>query len=86
MLDWEFSAPDLRALDLVVALHGWSAALRGSGLEWEPIDALGRGYVHHGALSVEEREALPALWRLRVAATLMHRIGRHRQGLDTRET
>ncbi len=42
VLDWEFSAPDLRALDLVVALHGWSAALRGSGLEWEPIDALQR--------------------------------------------
>jgi hypothetical protein len=47
--------------------------------------AVGRGYVRHGALSVEEREALPALWRLRVVATLMHRMGRYRQGLDTRE-
>ena len=78
VLDWEFSTHDLRTLDLVVALHHWSAPERGSGLEWEPIDALGRGYVRYVALSAEERDALPALWRLRVAAMLIHRIGRYR--------
>ncbi len=45
VLDWEFSTHDLRALDLVVALHGWSAELRGSGQEWNVIDIFGRAYV-----------------------------------------
>lgn len=85
VLDWEFSTRDLRALYLVVALHHWGAP-RGSELAWESIDAVGRGYVRYGSLSVEERDALPALWRLRVAAMLIHRIGRHRQGLDTTES
>lgn len=33
VLDWEFSTHDLRALDLVVALHHWSAPQRGSGVD-----------------------------------------------------
>jgi homoserine kinase type II len=83
VLDWEFATRDVRAMDLAVALLGWAGHLFDTGREWAVLEAVGGGYVGHTALCREEVEALPLLFRLRAAATLIHRIGRYAQGLNT---
>jgi homoserine kinase type II len=83
VLDFEFSTPDVRAMDLVVALHGWSSALLGSGREWEVMEAVGRGYTNRLPLSSLEIEAVPLLLRLRTTATLIYRVGRYWEAIDS---
>lgn len=83
VLDFEFSTEDVRVMDLVVALLGWAGGLLGSGQEWKVMEAIGSGYIRHSALRSVEMEALPQLFKLRSAASLIHRIGRYAQGLNT---
>ncbi|MBO0781582.1 MAG: phosphotransferase [Ktedonobacteraceae bacterium] len=83
VLDFEFAGRDLRVLDLCVALSWWPVQLLGTGKEWELIDVFGTAYTRQMALSKEELLALPAVFRLRDATSLMHRTGRYLAGMET---
>ncbi|HEY7340538.1 MAG TPA: phosphotransferase [Ktedonobacterales bacterium] len=83
VLDFEFSTYDLRALDLVVALSWWPIELLGSGQEWPLINALGTGYASQIQLTDAEIAALPTLLQMRSIGSLLHRIERYTQGLDS---
>jgi homoserine kinase type II len=82
VLDFEFCARDLRAMDLTVALSWWPVAQFGSGEEWPIVRALARGYARRVALAPDEIAAIPALFQLRAYTSLIHRLGRYRQGLS----
>lgn len=84
VLDFELCARDARVMDLTVALSWWPVERFGSGDEWPIIAAFTRGYARHVALTAGEAEALPTLMLLRGYTSLIHRLGRHRQGLDSR--
>jgi len=83
VLDFEFAGKDLRILDLGVALSWWPVHLLGTGEEWELIAAFGFAYTRQQALLREELLALPAVFRLREAASLVHRVGRYLAGEET---
>jgi homoserine kinase type II len=85
VLDFEFCARDLRVMDLTVALTWWPVRHYGTGAEWPIIAALARGYARHITLTDDEIAALPTLFRLRAYTSLIHRLGRSRQGLSTLE-
>jgi len=85
VLDFEFCSPDLRAMDLTVALSWWPIAQFGTGDEWPIIRALAQGYAAHLRLDTAEIAALPLLFELRGFTSLIHRLGRHRQGLSPLE-
>ncbi len=83
VLDFEFCTYDLRALDLVVALSWWPIELLGSGQEWPLINALGTGYTSQIHLTDDEIAALPTLLQVRSISSLLHRMTRYIQGLDS---
>jgi len=83
VLDFEFCTYDLRALDLVVALSWWPVDLLGSGQEWPLINSLGMGYSSQIQLTADEIAALPTLLQMRSISSLLHRMERYRQGLDS---
>ncbi|GLV53664.1 hypothetical protein KDH_05160 [Dictyobacter sp. S3.2.2.5] len=83
VLDFEFAARDIRALDLSVALSWWPVSRMGTGNEWEIIDALGRSYMEALPLDEDELKAIPAMMRMRHFAGMQHRIGRYLIGLMT---
>ena len=83
VLDFEFAARDIRVLDLCVALSWWPANLLGTGKEWDLIDTFGAAYTHQIALSEEELLAIPTVFRLRDATSLVHRMGRYLAGMET---
>lgn len=83
VLDFEFAGIDIRVLDICVALSWWPVDLMGTGKEWGLIDALGAAYMDHFPLSEEELLAVPAVFRLRDATSLVHRMGRFFAGLET---
>lgn len=85
VLDFEFCALDLRPMDLVVALTWWPAGRFGSGDEWPIIAALLRGYARQYTLAPAEVAAIPTLFHLRAYTSLIHRLGRYRQGLSPLE-
>lgn len=83
VLDFEFCALDVRAMDLTVALSWWPGAERfGTGEEWPILRAVAGGYAGHVTLAAEEARAIPTLYLLRAYTSLIHRLGRHRQGLS----
>jgi homoserine kinase type II len=81
VLDFEFCTLDLRAVELTVPLTWWPVAVYGTGAEWPMIAALAEGYARYVTLSAGEIAALPTLFLLRAMSSLIHRLGRHRQGL-----
>jgi homoserine kinase type II len=85
VLDFEFCARDLRVMDLTVALTWWPVRHYATGAEWSIIAALARGYARHITLADDEIEALPTLFRLRACTSLIHRLGRSRQGLSPQQ-
>ncbi len=85
VLDWEFCAIDLRVMDLVVALTWWPVKQFGSGEEWPILDALLRGYARRFTLEPAEVRAIPTVFLLRAYTSLIHRLGRYRQGLSPLE-
>ncbi|HEX8730558.1 MAG TPA: phosphotransferase [Ktedonobacterales bacterium] len=85
ILDWEFCALDLRAMDLVVALTWWPVGRLGSGEEWPIIAALARGYARRRTLTAAEVAAIPTLYQFRAYTSLIHRLGRMREGLSPLE-
>ena len=82
VLDFEFAGRDLRVLELCVALSWWPAHLLGTGTEWELIDTFGSAYTQQFALREEELLALPAVFRLRDATSLVYRTGRYLAGME----
>jgi homoserine kinase type II len=82
VLDFEFCARDLRPMDLTVALSWWPGDRFGSGEEWPVLRAFACGYARHVLLDPEEIAAIPALFRLRAYTSVIHRLGRQRQGLS----
>ena len=86
VLDFEFSGPDLRILDLAYALSQWPAGFWNTGKEWAIIDAFGKGYLERQRLPSVELERLPDVFRLRAATSLYFRLGRYQQGLETVES
>lgn len=82
VLDFEFAGRDLRVLELCVALSWWPAHLLGTGMEWDLIDTFGSAYTQQLALHEEELLALPAVFRLRDATSLVHRTGRYLAGME----
>ncbi len=85
VLDFEFCAHDLRAMDLLVALSWWPVEQFGSGAEWPIIEAFTRGYARRVTLTGPEIEAMPTLYILRAYTSLIHRLGRQRQGLSSEQ-
>jgi homoserine kinase type II len=85
VLDFEFCAHDLRVMDLTVALTWWPVRHYGTGAGWPIIAAFARGYARHVILTDDEIAALSTLFRLRAYTSLIHRLGRSRQGLSTLE-
>jgi Ser/Thr protein kinase RdoA (MazF antagonist) len=81
VLDFEFCTRDLRVVDLTVPLTWWPVEVFGTGAEWPMIAALASGYARHLRLRADEIAALPTLFLLRAMSSLIHRFGRHRQGL-----
>jgi homoserine kinase type II len=81
VLDFEFCTRDLRMVDLTVPLTWWPVDVFGTGAEWPLIAALASGYAHHVRLGADELAVLPTLFLLRAMSSLIHRLGRHRQGL-----
>jgi homoserine kinase type II len=80
ILDFEFAAPDIRAIDLAVAVVQFAAIPwdeRGSRI----VSSLAGGYRERLELGAEEIAAVPLLMRLYRAVSLIHRAGRFRLGL-----
>jgi homoserine kinase type II len=82
VLDFEFCTRDVRAMDLTVALSWWPVRVLGTGDEWPIIQAFTTGYARHVTLDAAEIAAIPLLYELRAYTSLIHRLGRHRQGLS----
>jgi homoserine kinase type II len=85
VLDFEFCSQDLRAMDLTVALSWWPAATFGTGDEWPILLAFSQGFAREVKLSEGEVAAIPAIYQLRAYTSLIHRLGRYRQGLSSLE-
>lgn len=83
ILDFEFASRDIRILDLCVSISWWPATLFGTGREWDVIDAFGRAYTTRYPLTEDELRAIPAVWRMRDATSLVNRIGRYFAGQET---
>ncbi|HEV8190963.1 MAG TPA: phosphotransferase [Ktedonobacterales bacterium] len=83
VLDFEFCARDVRAMDLTVALSWWPVRVLGTGNEWPIIRAFTMGYARQVRLGADELTAIPVLYELRAYTSLIHRLGRYRQGLSS---
>ncbi|MGZ3638777.1 MAG: phosphotransferase enzyme family protein [Ktedonobacterales bacterium] len=86
VLDFEFCGRDVRAIDLTVALIWWALAYSDAGGEWSIMRALTMGYARHVILTADEIAALPVLMHYRAYTSLVHRLGRYRQGLSSLES
>lgn len=83
ILDFEFCSRDVRVMDLTVALSWWPGETFGTGDEWPILRAFARGYGQVIRLSGAEVDALPTLFLLRAYTSLIHRLGRYRQGVSS---
>lgn len=83
VLDFEFAAPDLRAIDIAVGWYWSVGPAWGTGRELPAIRAFLGGYTAAAPLTPAEGEASPVLARLQRAVALIHWAGRRRAGLAT---
>ena len=84
MLDFEFAAADMRAADLACGLY--VTTVRSTEPErWPLLEALAAGYRRSIPLDPVEAAAIPELMRRRSAFGIVHWIGRHRQGIASRQ-
>jgi homoserine kinase type II len=85
VLDFEFAARDIRAMDFVVGLYlvALNQALQQGAVIWERVEAFCDGYSRWVHLTEAEIAALPMLLRLRLLVTLVHWTGRARLGFAT---
>ena len=85
VLDFEFCARDLGVMDVTVALSWWPVSEFGSGAEWPIIEAFCSGYARAKQLTEAEVDAIPTIYDLRAYTSLIHRLGRYRQGVSSLE-
>jgi homoserine kinase type II len=85
VLDFEFACPDLRAMDFAYALYSFTSWAWDTESGEELIRAFVTGFRESIILTPAEIEAVPDLMRLYRVVTLIHRAGRHRQGLAREE-
>jgi homoserine kinase type II len=85
VLDFEFCARDLGIMDMTVALSWWPVGELGTGKEWPVIEAFCSGYACQKHLTWEEIAAIPTVYDLRAYTSLIHRLGRYRQGVSSLE-
>lgn len=85
ILDFEFARPDLRAIDFAYALYAFTHPVWDTHPEVALVSAFAAGYRERVRLMPAEIEAVPDLMRLYRMVSLIHRAGRHRQGLAHRE-
>jgi Ser/Thr protein kinase RdoA (MazF antagonist) len=83
VLDFEFCSRDVRVMDLTVALSWWPVRVLGTGAEWPIIRAFTTGYARRVTPGEAELTAIPVLIDLRAFTSLIHRLGRYRQGLSS---
>lgn len=84
VLDFEFAAPDVRALDLASGLT-FSMRLWEHGRQWEMLRAFCEGYGRHNRLTGAEIAALPDLIALRDAVSVLWWLERGRTTGDLSE-
>jgi Ser/Thr protein kinase RdoA (MazF antagonist) len=84
ILDFEFAGPGLRAMDLAVGLGAFAPTASSNGSDSRPIvERFAAGYRRWILPATAEIASLPTLLRLREATSLIHWLGRYRQGLTT---
>ena len=84
MLDFEFAGPDIRAAELATAMY-ITIVRANEAQRWPLLEALTAGYRRSLPLDPLEVAAVPELIRRRSAIGVIHWIGRHRQGLASRQ-
>lgn len=85
ILDFEFSTVDLRAIDLTAGIFSFCGHALGTGSEWPILERLVTGYLRQCPLTSAEVDVMPMLLRLHQIASVIHRVGRFRQGLASVE-
>jgi homoserine kinase type II len=82
ILDFEFALPDVRAMDLAIAVVQIAASPELGELDLAILRTLAAGYGTAVRLTSPEIEAVPALLCLRGAISVIHRLGRWKLGLS----
>ena len=85
ILDFDIAGPDLRLLDLVVALSWWPTPVLDTEEAWPMLDALGRAYHAILPLTASEVMAIVQVMRLRDVTSFIHRCGRYLAGEESPE-
>lgn len=83
ILDFEFTSPGPRAMDFAIGLWAFGVSRWRTSDDWPLVETFAAGYQRQITLNVAEIRAIPTLIRLREATSLIHWIGRFRQGLTT---
>jgi homoserine kinase type II len=85
ILDFEFAAPDVRAIDVAVGWYWSVGAAWGTGDEQRAAQAFLRGYASTGTITGPEANAMPTLSLLHRVVALVHSMGRTRAGLASHD-
>jgi Ser/Thr protein kinase RdoA (MazF antagonist) len=80
VLDFEFAAPDLRAMDVARGLHAWTRGALPGGRAWGAAEAFAAGYGERVALTPAEAGGAPTLLLLGQLAVFVHWAQRARRG------
>lgn len=80
VLDFEFAAPDLRAMDVARGLHVWTRGALPDGRAWRAAEAFAAGYGERVVLTAAEARGAPALLLLGQLAEFAHWAQRGRRG------
>jgi homoserine kinase type II len=81
VLDFEFAAPDLRAIDVARGLHAWTQGALPDGTAWDAAAAFAGGYGTRATLAPAEARAVAPLLLLGQLAVFVHWANRYRRGM-----
>jgi len=85
VLDFEFAAPDYRAMELAGALSSFALGNRLEAADWPLIEALTASCFTMVRFREEELRSMPVMLMRRYIVSFIHRAGRWREGLSSRE-
>ena len=83
ILDFEFAGHGYRAMDFSIGLAAFSAKNWHDGCSWSLLESFAKGYLQRMPLSEGELAATPVLLLMRELTSLIHWLGRAKQGLTT---